>query len=167
MKSYYGNKGFTLIELLVVVSIIGFLSSLAFASFDTARAKARDAKRISDLHQIETALELYFGDYGFYPVCQNVPTGECTSNGDFGDIRTLFGNPIDKKYMPAVPIDPLNQRYGYGYYYARGYKKVGNSFQGGAGSGSYIMGAKLEKSRNVPDYSGWYSSGLNYLIGSN
>ena len=61
------NKGFTLIELLVVIAIIGMLSSVVLASLNSAREKARDAKRIADLREIEKALELYFDDNGEYP----------------------------------------------------------------------------------------------------
>jgi len=57
------KKGFTLIELLVVVSIISLLSSIVLASLNTARAKARDARRKSDLNEIRTALEFYFDKY--------------------------------------------------------------------------------------------------------
>lgn len=62
------TKGFTLIELLVVIAIISILSSVVFASLNSARAKARDARRLSDLHQIRNALELYASDNnGAYP----------------------------------------------------------------------------------------------------
>jgi prepilin-type N-terminal cleavage/methylation domain-containing protein len=62
------QKGFTLVELLVVISIIGLLSTLAVVSLGSARSRARDARRISDIRQIQTALELYFADQGIYPV---------------------------------------------------------------------------------------------------
>jgi len=62
------KKGFTLIELLVVIAIIGVLSTLAIIALGSARTKARDSKRMSDLKQIATALELYYGENNTYPV---------------------------------------------------------------------------------------------------
>jgi len=61
------QKGFTLIELLVVISIIGVLSTIAMTSLNGAKAKARDAKRLSDITQIKTALDIYYADHGHYP----------------------------------------------------------------------------------------------------
>lgn len=52
------QKGFTLIELLVVVGIVSLLSSVIFASLSSARAKARDVRRISDMKAMQTAIEL-------------------------------------------------------------------------------------------------------------
>ncbi len=68
MSSRENKRGFTLIELLVVIAIIGLLSSIVFASLNTARLKARDTRRMSDLHQIQLALNLYYSDKGHYPV---------------------------------------------------------------------------------------------------
>jgi prepilin-type N-terminal cleavage/methylation domain-containing protein len=72
MQKFLTNKnrrhsGFTLIELLVVIAIIGLLSSVVLASLNSARAKAKDAKRKSELQQIVRALEFYYDEYGAYP----------------------------------------------------------------------------------------------------
>ena len=61
MKRRNGLRaGFTLIELLVVIAIIGILSSVVVASLNSARKKARDARRVDDVKQLQLALELYF-----------------------------------------------------------------------------------------------------------
>lgn len=75
------SKGFTLVELLVVISIIGLLSTLAIVSLGSAREKARDARRISDIKQIQTALELHYADQGLYPIEDPAITlGESNAN---------------------------------------------------------------------------------------
>ncbi|MDD4900852.1 MAG: type II secretion system protein [Patescibacteria group bacterium] len=81
------QKGFTLIELLVVIAIIGLLSTLAVVALNNARMKSRDARRISDIKQIQTALELYYNDNNGYPAT-------VTSGGAIGT------------YMAVVPSSP-------------------------------------------------------------
>lgn len=52
------DSGFSLIELLVVISIIGILASISLASFNTARIKSRDSRRVQDLRQIGSVIAL-------------------------------------------------------------------------------------------------------------
>ena len=66
-KTRNHKKGFTLIELLVVIAIIGLLATIAVVSLNSSRARARDSKRVSDIRQIQTALELYHQEHQSYP----------------------------------------------------------------------------------------------------
>ncbi|MBI1888983.1 MAG: type II secretion system protein [Candidatus Spechtbacteria bacterium] len=64
------RQGFTLIELLVVVSIIGLLASIVVVSLGGARKGGRDARRIADIKQTQSAMELCNND----PACGGSPT---------------------------------------------------------------------------------------------
>ncbi len=68
MKFKKAQQGFTLIELLVVIAIIGILSSVVLASMNTARKKARDARRQADLKSLQLALESYYDTNSAYPI---------------------------------------------------------------------------------------------------
>jgi type II secretion system protein G len=61
------KEAFTLIELLVVIAIIGLLASIVVVNVNSARAKARDGKKLSELHALQSALEMYYIDRGSYP----------------------------------------------------------------------------------------------------
>lgn len=56
------NKGFTLVELLVVIAIIGILSSVVFASLNSARTKARIASAQSSLGSIQAGATICIND---------------------------------------------------------------------------------------------------------
>lgn len=56
-----------MIELLVVIAIIGILASVVLASLNKARKQGRDARRVSDIKQLQLALELYFDSGRRYP----------------------------------------------------------------------------------------------------
>lgn len=119
-----GSKGFTLIELLVVIAIIGILSSVVLASLSTARAKSRDARRISDIGQIQLALELYYDASSTYPTVPNVNAITAAPTG------LPFLAPA---YIPKIPTDPTTGRY---YVYA-------------ASTTKYVVASALERYDNA------------------
>ncbi len=99
------KKGFTLVELLVVIAIIGLLSTLAVVALGSARAKARDARRISDIKQIQTALELYFADQGTYPqeASAIVLGGASAEVLSFGGGFSAAAGASGEEYMSSIP----------------------------------------------------------------
>lgn len=128
MKDKLKNKGFTLIELLVVIAIIGLLSSVVLSSLNSARAKSRDAKRLSDMRQMQIALEFYYDSFGAYPDSDNQGCGGWDTSGPgippapatFTFITPLVAN----NFLPSHILDPtINNSCGnYRYYrYPAGY----------------------------------------------
>ncbi len=100
------EEGFTLIELLVVIAIIGMLSSVVLASMNTARKKARDARRLSDARSLITALELYYSNGNTYPVAATAI--EITETSTMGGLT-----PDSISKLPADPTQTGTNNYHY------------------------------------------------------
>jgi len=100
MKKVYperSRRGFTLVELLVVIAIIGILATMVVISVNSVRQQARDAKRISDLNTVASALQAYYADNHAYPN----PAGYANSCGvgggaycDYPDSKTQYINTV-------------------------------------------------------------------------
>lgn len=90
LRKMSDEKGFTLVELLVVIAIIGILATLLILQLGVARSRARDAKRIADVNQVRSALELYFDDNGSYPT------------------TTALAPLLSPRYLQNLPQDPLS-----------------------------------------------------------
>jgi general secretion pathway protein G len=102
------QKGFTLIELLVVIAIIGILAMVVFINVSASRLKARDARRLADMHDLQTALEIYNNDCSQYPASlAPAENSGCTGSTTLGD------------YLPITPKDP-NPAKSYTYSYDSG-----------------------------------------------
>jgi prepilin-type N-terminal cleavage/methylation domain-containing protein len=88
------KQGFTLIELLVVIAIIGLLSTLSIVALNQARARSRDARRVADVKQIQTALEMYYNDNNIYPA--SITAGSSIASG-----TTIYMDIVPKSPTPG------------------------------------------------------------------
>jgi prepilin-type N-terminal cleavage/methylation domain-containing protein len=123
------RKGFTLIELLIVVAIIGILASVILIGLGPSQRAGRDARRIADLRQVQTGLELYFQRNGQYPGANATPM---PWSGDNSLSAALVGAGLG---ITSVPIDPSVPASGH-YRYVR------------TSANQYILGAKFEDVNN-------------------
>ncbi len=84
-----GIEGFTLIELLVVLAIVSTLLTLAVPRYFSSVQRSKEVVMRENLWIMRDALDKYFGDSGRYP-------------DQLQDLAT-------KKYLRAIPIDPLTE----------------------------------------------------------
>jgi len=135
------QKGFTLIELLVVIAIIGLLSTIVMVSLNVARAKARDAQRLENAYQLQTALRAYFIDNDTFPVCGGWEgsgfTVRSTDDNWTGCLTTKLA-----PYINRLPIDPINANKNglslYYYYHCPANSSSDTICGTTSGSGAYI-----------------------------
>jgi prepilin-type N-terminal cleavage/methylation domain-containing protein len=110
------RQGFTLIELLLVVAIISVLATVVFVSLNPVQrfAEARNARRVSDVNSILTAIHEYIVDN-----TGSLPSGITTSAKQLGTCAsggaTVCGGAADAcldlsttlaKYLKSIPRDP-------------------------------------------------------------
>jgi len=109
MRDRRRNHGFTLIELMVVIAIIGLLALMVVPRLTGAMDRAKRTKAMADIHEIQTALDRYYLDNGYYPT---------TDQG----LQALVAAPASGRipnnyeeggYIQRVPPDPWGNAYFY------------------------------------------------------
>ncbi len=105
------GAGFTLIELLVVIAIIGLLATVSVLMLNNARAKSRDAKRLSDVQVVRAALEQHWLEKAAYP------SASPGVNLGVGNAQVLGSNGFEAApgtgtvYLQTVPVGPRAGEY--------------------------------------------------------
>src|SRR5665648_456836 len=61
------QTGFTIVELLIVIVVIGILAAITIVAYNGVQTRARDTERTAEIKSVQTALEIYYIDNGFYP----------------------------------------------------------------------------------------------------
>lgn len=119
------NKGFTLIELLVVIAIVGVLSGVVLQSVQSARFKSQNATRLTNIDQIDKAIQLYLtktnNNFPTAPGwrCLGLNSGNCWGGSAFPSDSNL--NAIFTGNLSPVPKDPvINGSEGDYYLYYKG-----------------------------------------------
>lgn len=101
------NSGFTLIEVMVVVVILGILAAVVAPKILSRPEQARIVKVKHDILAIQSALDLYKLDNGFYP---------STDQGLQALVSKPSSEPIPRNwkadgYLQQLPSDPWGQSY--------------------------------------------------------
>lgn len=89
------QSGFTIVELLIVIVVIGILAAIVITTYGGIQSKARDAKRQSDMGSLQTQIEAFYTQNGYYP-----------SNADMNNQTWLNTNMHSLYLNPSVMIDP-------------------------------------------------------------
>ena len=83
------TKGFTLIELLVVLGIVALMLTLAVPRYFPSIDKSKEVVLADNLRNVRNVIDQYYGDTGRYP----------------DTLEQL----VEKKYLRALPVDPVTE----------------------------------------------------------
>lgn len=161
MKQNKKLSGFTLIEILIVVAIIAILASVVLVGLGPTQQAGRDARRISDLHEVQNGLELYNGKCGYYPGAANCDV-TATTGYNAGATNMVVALTTSGIGATQIPQDPTNNSL-YKYLYATN----------GASATTYVLEARLENASgsvftgySAPSNMGLVGSAGDTLLGS-
>lgn len=88
------QQGFTLIELMVALLIVSAIFGVVISATAGLNRRGRDTTRINDIHNIQSAIQVYYADNQSYP--EAMPT--LTTGGAF--------SAAGKVYLSKTPTDP-------------------------------------------------------------
>lgn len=88
------KNGFSLIELITVIGIIAIISTLVIINANQLRMQSRDTNRVTDIKEIQTALEVYYNRNASYPTI--ITPGEVFAANNVTYIDSVPNNPTPR-----------------------------------------------------------------------
>jgi len=86
-RRLFCRRGFTLVELLVVLAIVALLLTLAVPRYFHSIDHARETILLDNLATVRATIDKFYGDTGRYP--------------------DSLDELVEKKYLRALPFDPV------------------------------------------------------------
>jgi type II secretory pathway pseudopilin PulG len=77
--SVHSDSGFTIVEILVIVLIIGVLMTILLLTYSGVQSRQRNTTRINDIKLVQSNLETYYAQSGFYPTLADLNNPTWTS----------------------------------------------------------------------------------------
>ena len=96
------NKGFTFVELLIVITILAILATLAVNTFKGVTPDAKKKAVMINFRTFETALEIYYMNYGQYPTTEE-GLQKLVSAGLIKNTKDVLKDPWSKPYNYRYP----------------------------------------------------------------
>ncbi len=104
------KNAFTFVEILVTISILVVLISISIFAFRSTGAESRNTKRVSDIKQIQVALDMYRKESGSFPT--TITMGSELKNAT---TSTVFLKKIPNNPSPEDDGTCADQNYQYTY----------------------------------------------------
>lgn len=136
------KRGFTLAEIVTTVVIITAIITISMAYFGAARRMGRDTRRVTDIKNIQAALENYHRQEGSYP--DQIIIG-----------GSIYSSSSNVTYMTSVPSNPTPRNEGdcldNDYFYQKNttYDNYFLTFCLAEKNGSYSKGLNIESSDGI------------------
>jgi prepilin-type N-terminal cleavage/methylation domain-containing protein len=109
------EQGFTIVELLIVIVVIGILALLVITTYSGIQQKARNSKRQTDVQSLQTQMEAFYSQNGYYPSLtdmnsstwrttnmKSLDSGALTDPSNPTQSTALVSAPVAKSYAYAV-----------------------------------------------------------------
>ena len=107
------NQGFTIVELLIVIVVIGILALLVITTYSGIQAKARNAKRTSDIKSLQTQLEAFFSQNGYYPSNADMNSSSWLSSNMKSLDQNALIDPSSSSQSKTLATSPAAKVYAY------------------------------------------------------
>lgn len=111
------RPGFTVLEVLIVLAVFALFATFGVLSLNSARARVRDAQRLSNMSALRSGLGQYWLEKATYPISTGVNLGQPGTGTDVFTNAGFLGRADYKDqvmYLEQVPVGPkVNEYYQY------------------------------------------------------